>query len=228
MSKLIDICLTYYNQGRALQDHIHYWKQYSQESLDQINFIVIDDGSQLNPAKDNIKNHSGLDLQLYEIEQDIHWNVGGARNLAFTKAKGEWLLQLDMDTLLSAQAAEQLIVFAATEARKDAFYKFNQDFDGIHPGVILINKESFWQTGGHDEDFCGHYGSTDVHISERFVHELGFENITLKDIILERHLVGQVEIIPKAPKRNIDLFRHKKKLRNWSTDIIRFDWKQII
>ena len=243
MDKLINICVTYYNQGEALQEHINIWKQYSPEVLKKLRFIIIDDGSKKNPASGNIKDHSGVDIALYNIEEDIPWNVGGARNLAFSVAKGKWLFQLDMDTLLEPPEAANLVKFAEEEAEEDSVYKFRQNHvdeisrDDTHPGLMLVTKDTFWKTDGHDEDFCGHYGGTDIHIFYKFKEniknieidpETGNPWIVSDKVSVRRFLIGETYDLERNSRRNIRLCDERRIRSNWSTGILRFHWKKVL
>ncbi|MAH46083.1 hypothetical protein CMI37_09635 [Candidatus Pacearchaeota archaeon] len=253
MSKLINICLTYYNQGEALQKHIEAWKLYPLDVLKNIKFTIIDDGSKKFPAIKNLIKHQNVEIEAYVIREDIPWNVGGARNLAFSVAEGKWLLQLDMDTVLTPEGAVNLVEFVKNEAKENAVYKFHEhcvispngerfDVDkslkSIHPGIMLIAKDAFWKTGGHDEDFCGHYGGTDIHIFyklKQFVSDLQLDENT-KDpwlvsdnISLKRLLVGETEdSLGRNPTRNMRLCDERRHRANWSEGILRFHWDKVL
>ncbi len=243
MNKLINICVTYYNQGEALQKHIEMWKEYSPEVLQKLKFIIIDDGSKLNPALKHINEHPGVEIELYCIREDIPWNVGGARNLAFSVAKGKWLFQLDMDTLLDAKNAAALVKFAEEEAKETSVYKFRQNHtdhvsrEDTHPGLMLVSKDTFWETGGHDENFCGHYGGTDIHIFykfKEFVKNFEIDQktedpwIISEKVRVERFLLGETEALKRNAHRNIRLCDERRVRKNWSPGIIRFHWDRVL
>jgi glycosyltransferase involved in cell wall biosynthesis len=243
--RLINVCLTYYNQGKALQKHIESWQTYPDEVLKHLRFVIIDDGSREDPALVNIHDTYGhapskaLNIEIYKIREDIPWNIGGARNLAFAVSKGKWLFQLDMDTILPKESAIELVSFAQNTAKENIIYKFRQNHideqsqDDTHPGLMFLTKETFWLTGGHDEDFCGSYGGTDVHIYYKFEEVIeGYkyeENVEVYEKVRVLRLpIGEVNGLERNPMKNMALCDERRALKNWSKGILRFHWDKVL
>lgn len=138
--------------------------------------ILVDDGSP-EPAMDVILEVGHTDrLLVLRILQDIPWNRGGARNLGAHVAETKWIVHVDIDHLLPAECAGQLL---ATDPDSRFWYRFpryrrgradetrrkdaipeDQEFGQIHPHIdsYLIRRDLYWKTGGYDEDYSGCLG----------------------------------------------------------------------
>jgi len=100
---LLTFLLIYYNDDQNFAHQLDSWMKFSYEALSRIRFIVVDDGSDVghravemlgsnlansttsssSSNNNNNNNLSSLDIRVYEIDQDINWNIGGGRNLGF-------------------------------------------------------------------------------------------------------------------------------------------------
>lgn len=225
----LTIILTYYNQNKILEKQIQNWESYSDEILQKITFIIIDDGS-LIPAKVNT---SKLNINIFRILEDIPWNIGGARNLGFSVATGKWILQIDMDLLVSEDSIIKILKLIQN-ANPLAVYKFRRfnpltKKDKIHPGTMLITKDLYWKVGGCDEDFVGSYGYTDIHfLRQRLPKIKGTSIEKIYDITLIEDLNGEIKTLNRDTVRNEKLYHQKIKNDNWSNKCLRFKWKQIL
>lgn len=183
--KKLTLFMIYYENIPLLSEQIDSWLAWPDEIRRQMDFLIIDDGSQVGArAMDLIWPHrdyllSRLDLEVYEVEQDLSWNIGGARNLAAAVAKTEYLFLSDVDLLVDAPTATFLLTLLqeaeTTTTTTSAMTVFNL-FDRLrsdkvthkpHPAVMLSSKKLYWAIGGCDEDFVGNYGHTDVHFFYR-------------------------------------------------------------
>jgi hypothetical protein len=166
----ITLIMPYYINPGMLHHQYEVWAAYPQHIKDRIDIILVDDGSPIHPAID-IPRPEGLPaLSIYRVDVDIPWNQHGARNLGARMAKDEdWLLLTDMDHVVPAETLENL--FALTP-KKPCVYTFHRldapDMkptcrpDGSHkphPNSFAMTKETYWEAGGYDEDFCGMYGT---------------------------------------------------------------------
>ena len=95
--KKLTYLLLYYNDYEFLAQQLQSWNQIPDSTLSQIKFIIIDDGSAIGQRavefiniNQNYEKSSSLDLTIYEIDQDLAWNIGGARNLGFWLSSTEW------------------------------------------------------------------------------------------------------------------------------------------
>ena len=100
--KLSTFFIIYYNNVDYLAQQLDSWMQLAER--DKIQFLIVDDGSANgNRAVDFLKNQSSLqlDIQVYEIDQDLVWNIGGApKNLGFWVAPTKWVFLSDSDILV--------------------------------------------------------------------------------------------------------------------------------
>ena len=141
--------------------------------------LIVDDGSP-EPALPLVQSYAseGLRgrLELYRILEDIPWNREGARNLATLSARTPWVVHVDIDHVLPAPAAADLLRFrpqskrwyrfprwrvgAADETRQKDALAPDCPLGQIHPHIdsYLIQAETYWAVGGYDEDFSGCLG----------------------------------------------------------------------
>mmetsp|Transcript_33731 Transcript_33731/g.81792 ORF Transcript_33731/g.81792 Transcript_33731/m.81792 type:complete len:396 (+) Transcript_33731:71-1258(+) len=184
-TKKITFMLIYYNDHHHLAHQLQSWKNFSQTALDQMQFLIVDDGSAPgHTAKEflqaNYEYAESVDIVIYSIEQDLLWNIGGARNLGFWMANTEWIFMSDGDIHVSRETMDYVVDLTtkpvenfpgnetdpATEYLMNVFVMFQRYRPSgfkPHPAVMLLPKASYWYVGGCDEDFVGSYGYTDPH-----------------------------------------------------------------
>ena len=118
-------------------------------------------------------------------------------------------------------------------------YKFNRDVRNFphmlaknptgfkfHPKLCLISSDCYWNIGGFDEDFCGHYGLTDTAFYTRGMgkYKMNF----LDEVLLIIDDKGDAPGIDRSKQdRNRKLLDEKVKFNSWSTNILRFEWNKI-
>ena len=236
MNKLITINLSYYNQNKnILMKHIKYWQSFPQEVKDLFSFFIIDDGSKIHISdlitKDDI---AGLDVHIFRVNVDLVCNIGGIRNLGATECKTPWYMILDMDTIINAKLAAELVEIAEKNIGRNHAFKFNRMVVNnpthikhmqTHPAVCLIRLADYWKIGGCDEDFVGNYGYTDPHFWYRATDKINV--ITKNDLFLEYDDDGESPI-DRNRDVNAKLFERKKQKQNWSTDFLRFPYEKIV
>ena len=104
----------------------------------------------------------------------------------------------------------------------------------IHPAVALIHKNLFWEAGGCDEDFVGHYGQTDPHMWYRLDKHRpkAFTSVNkswppLKYVPPNEN--NTIERTHRDVRRNAHLFASKMAGRvPWSNDYLRFRWTSVM
>lgn len=173
----ISLIIPYYRNFWMLRRHVDVWEMYSQEVLDNIRIIVVDDGSPDMSALSALQCvRKPLPLELYRVNEDIPWNRGGARNLGAHVAKTKWLLHVDVDHTVPPDTMAALLDLKLDPAQ---WYRFNRwrvgaadftrkkddadpaaKFVEIHPHVdsYLITEDLYWKAGGYDEDYSGSLG----------------------------------------------------------------------
>ena len=107
MNNNITITIPYYEAPLMLRTQFFQWHKYPEWVWEYLNIIVVDDGSPMKPAEEVFKDviMPSSSVSLYRIQEDIPWNHGGARNLAFTEMEEGWagayVLQPDLPLLPS-------------------------------------------------------------------------------------------------------------------------------
>lgn len=139
------------------------YSSFSRETLDAVEFIIVDDGSKDFPLIDVIGDTSKLPLniEIYTIEEDLPWNLAGARNLGVLMASNEWVYISDADVALLEDGIKTIL------SSNLAHYKYyipnrvspNGKYYRPHPACFFIHQSSYWAVGGYDEDFSGYYGN---------------------------------------------------------------------
>jgi hypothetical protein len=171
----LTLCVPYYRNVQMLRRQVQEWELYPPG----VSIIVVDDGSPEH-AKPIIEKSASLELkqrvQLYRIMVDVPWNREEARNLCTMQATTTWIMHVDIDHVLPAPSARNLVEF---EADSKFWYRFprwrrgkadetrNKDaisrdveFGQIHPHVdsYLITRKMYWMAGGYDLLFSGCLG----------------------------------------------------------------------
>jgi hypothetical protein len=235
MTKLITVCLGYYNQNKSMVlKHINSWKKYPKSIRDLFKFYIIDDGSKIN-CKDLLKDidMNDISIHIYKIKKDIFWNIPGVINLGAKQCKTPYYIILDMDTLISTKMACQLINLAKHNIDKNIAFKFNRKVvdnpnhpknHKIHPCICLIRIKDFWEIGGFDEDLVGNYGSNDRFFFHRAKNIIKLK--IMKNIFLKYYTEGETNTIRDITK-NREKVNNKIKNNFIPTKHVRFEWKRV-
>jgi hypothetical protein len=224
--KDITISLLYYNDQEHVQKHLDGWKEYE----DMAKFQIIDDGSKI-PAKDFLKDSvfpSLEDANLYRIEEDIAWNIPGARNLSATVCSTPYMLICDMDQVFHRQEMARMRALTALgPGRFYSFKRFSND-ERLKSkcgrktcGTMLVCIEDWWKAGGYDEDMVGNYGHNDP-LFRRQLQKAGIKEST-PEIYCEE-ISADCELNRKSNNKE----KYHKKIKqlpreNWNC--LRFNWK---
>jgi glycosyltransferase involved in cell wall biosynthesis len=160
----ITIIHTYYNERSFLETQIERWNHYNTP----VNIILIDDGSQIEPAESVLKEHKlndSINFSLYRVTEDIGFNGHGCRNLGARLAQSNWLLFLDIDYTIQPSDLKRL----QTETLDlNSWYQLNAKFQGRGDTYMALNqymipRKLFLDSGGYDESFVPfHYGDREL------------------------------------------------------------------
>ena len=120
---MFTISLTFYNDHEHLHRHIDAWRTYP-----YVEKQIIDDGSKEPPQ---------ADVPIYRINQDVPWNIPGARNLGAAVCPTEWILFCDMDQTFSKDAIDAII---DTKLERGTFYSFQRHGRPRTAGTMLVNR----------------------------------------------------------------------------------------
>tara|TARA_B100000989_G_C19517322_1_gene462336 strand:- start:372 stop:1070 length:699 start_codon:yes stop_codon:yes gene_type:complete len=230
--KKITINLSFYNQDNILKKHIEGWLSWSENLLHNFSFCIVDDCSKTK-ATELVKylDLSTIDLSIYRIKKDLFCNIAGVRNLSAKQCKTEWMLILDMDTMISEKLASSILKLCDSPSRncfkfnrRVKYNPFHEKNNKIHPAVCLLRVEDYWKVGGCEEDLVGNYGQTDPIFWYRAKNKLKIN--TKKDLYLDYLPSGESKIV-RDKHHNSKLFERKKKDNSWSNDFIRFEWEKV-
>ena len=231
MSK-ITVNLSFYNQDEVLKKHVNGWVSWSEEILKNFSFCIVDDCSK-KLATEVIKtiDISNIDLSVLRVKHDLYCNIAGVRNLSAQECKTDWMVILDMDTLITEKLAKSMLGLVTNNSgicfkfnRKVPKNIFHNKNGKIHPAVCLLRKEDYWKVGGCDEDLVGHYGQTDPIFWYRAKNKLKVHPKV--KMFLEYEPKGEANI-NRDLSYNTKLFEQKRKNNSWSKDFIRFNWEKI-
>jgi hypothetical protein len=219
---MITILHTYYNQSpELLNHHLKEWKKINNKYGDKVKYVIIDDCSDT-PLYFKFKN-----LTIYRILNNIQWNQGGARNLGFFVAPTQWVFCSDIDHVLLFESFDKLY---AMQKQKREYYKvariinedLNTELTKITGGGYLINKDDFFDIGGYDEDFSGHYGYEDLNFHHR-AETNGIIAKLLPDIYTVCYPVISTLKLNRETTINRELY-NKKINKQSNGEILRFRW----
>lgn len=226
---MISILYTCFNTDSGVIDaHLRTWSEFSPFLRQHLHFLLIDDCSDrvLDPVPP-----APLRLTVARVLEDRGWNNAGAKNLGFRLAREGWVFQSDIDHSFDAGAARRLVEM---EKDVDKIYRPHRSridragvLEEIHPheNTFLIHRGTFWQIGGYDEDFSGHYGYEDVlfrNVSEGRWAEL-------EDVTVTAHVTWSTAGVVRDASRNEKLY--KKKLKELKRGlyrngmVLRFRWE---
>ena len=168
----ITIIHTYYNERTYLETQIERWNYYNTP----VNIILFDDGSQIEPAENVLKEHKlndNINFSLYRVTEDIGFNSHGCRNLGARLAQSNWLLFLDIDYTLQPADLKRL----QTETLDlNSWYELNAKFQGRGNtykalNQFMISRKLFLDSGGYDESYVPfHYGDRELlsHLERKY------------------------------------------------------------
>ena len=204
---------------------------------ENIEIIFIDDCSSPPIEIDEVKPETELNFHMYRINDDIKWNIGGARNLGVEMSHKKWVYVLDLDLVLNNQIVRQLLETVTQINSKPCYFKTNRQRKDkpVPPGCFCIKKEDFQQYGKYDEDYAGDYSCGEKLLYRRLNQKLQY--MEFPNIVLE-YIDDPISKTP-AYKNARQITNRKKKLDQMKFQQIdtgvyqlgktlRFNWKKII
>lgn len=256
--KKLTFFLIYFNDHHHLAHQLKSWIGYGEDALNQIQFVIVDDSSAPGHTaaeflQANLDLAKNLDIVIYRIEQNLMWNIGGARNLGFWMANTPWIFMSDGDTQVPKDTMTYILGKVEEGLNSDSppVYTFFQRVRDTgfkpHPAVMLIRKQDFWKVGGCDEDFVGSYGWTDPHFRYKVQEDPTLEAIKAYTEMDEigipplREMSDDIECperivclakfhgekAPKEPEKNEAKFKKKSSEGKWSNAVLRYTWHRV-
>jgi len=233
MKNDISIVIPYYNSVAMIPIQLQYWNAYTPEIKKDIKIIIVDDGSEESQkVNKHIPQNLDLNLEIYEIQEDIPWNECGANNLGCHVATSQWIFRNDFDWLIPVELLKHIATYTLDPTK---VYNFNSQYWqgnnppnerlGIPPNILLFTKDVFFKSGGYDEDFRGHHGCDML-----FRHRLAAVApcITYPFGYMEAVLAGSGHTLARDATESYKLLN--KKISGEipiSKDILRFTWKRV-
>jgi predicted glycosyltransferase involved in capsule biosynthesis len=230
----ITIIQTYYNERFYLETQIERWNNYNTP----VNIILIDDGSQIEPAENVLKEHAlndNINFSLYKVTEDIGFNSHGCRNLGARLAQSNWLLFQDIDYTLQPSDLKRL----QTETLDlNSWYELNAKFQGrgnpyMALNQFLIPRKLFLDSGGYDESFVPfHYGDREL-LSQL---ENDYQKINLDWLVLtcrrggRKSRVDDTIAIPVYDDENMLIYTPRFEIENVAhkDTKLNFKWVQLL
>src|SRR4051812_49112486 len=164
----LSFVIPYYENPSMLAHQYDVWAAYPRNLKEHIDIVIVDDGSQSDPAAAVPRIDNLPPLRIYRVLIDKPWNQHGARNLGAREAEGPWLFLTDMDHVISGDSLERLLersnksavyMFARVDAPDMTPTRRNDGTTKPHPNTFAMTKEMYWKIGGYDERFSGIYGT---------------------------------------------------------------------
>lgn len=240
--------MPYYDAPEMLMKQLEYWQQYPEWVAECVRVILVDDGSPTWPAQTVLDAVGGppFPIELYRIEEDIPWNHGGARNLAFTQMQEGWALLTDIDHVLPLESVCSLLT---KQLNVNCIYIPSRyrvlgalDWKEIEPhsDSFILTREMFWKVGGFDESFSGYWNGVshlfrkhllsicrEVSVLDN-IHLLFFDNTIVKDAnVKSLGRKGSAYDIKGNPRLYLKLRKRLHDNDYKPTNHLQFTWKQV-
>lgn len=187
------LVIPYYDNPSMLALQYRVWSEYPEALKQQLDIVLVDDGSPTAPAVDVPRPDELPRLQILRHLVDKPWHQHAARNTGANFARNEWLLLTDMDHVLTGEDLGHALGLITSVKPGRSVFTLNRREPGgeltrnergepkRHPNSFLVPRSLYWEIGGYDEALCGIYG-TDSDFRHRAFsvgHEVFLENVYL-------------------------------------------------
>ncbi len=214
----------YYENPEMFKIQQRTWASYPEEIRKNLQVIVTDDCSPNNHIIHHILTGLGFEMEVYRLMRKIRWNWLACKNLGALKARNPWLLVTDMDHLVSPEMAVNLFerikvnertIYVPSRVNYPHFEPYKP-----HPNSYVMTKKIFWQVGGYDEDFSGHYGTDGLYRGRckqnAPVKQLGPEQFYLIQYGRDEVLDASTNDLKRKEDRDPDALR---KVKAWKQEM---------
>jgi hypothetical protein len=247
---LLTISVTYYNEPKYLNEWINQQSIWEKMCM-PIHLQVIDDGSQITPASEIIK-EGAANISLYRVTEDLGFNSHGCRNLGMKVAPTSWVLLSDIDMIYPISTLNEILLDIENfKISQDLYYQFKLiNYKSTTLNNFLVHKDTFWKTGGYDEEFTGlHYGDRTflANLGQfavesdngYFAYRLRFRRLwrTVPGLLKTEYPNDEVILHPESILDSPSLLKrlhHRIHIRNKSAEgraskkVIQFEWERLI
>jgi len=247
---LLTISVTYYNEPKHLKEWINQ-KSIWDKMVMPIHLQIIDDGSQITPASEIIK-EGATNISLYRVTEDLGFNSHGCRNLGMKVAPTSWVILSDIDFIYPISTLNEILLDIENfKISHDRYYQFKYiNYESTTLNNFLVHKDTFWKTGGYDEEFVGmHYGdrpflanldkfATETYIGYHAYMTRGSRSWRIvPGLIKTEYPNDEVILHPESILDSPSLLkrlRHRIHIRNESAEgraskkVIQFEWERLI
>jgi len=230
----MNMIFLYYDNPRMLKIQIRYWNSYAGILTQIPEILLVDDSSpRTNAAKIVKKVGCEIPIRIFRINENIQWNMPGARNLGCHHAKG-WIYMSDIDTVIPKVEAKKL--FEKYPLDENCFYMPKRVWlPGSTPAApaivnLLYHKSQYQKIGGYDEDYSGSYYKEDVDYIERLKRSIPMverNDVTIKVVHHSVVSDSRTRGMSRDRSRNQQLFQEKEAL-GFPKPInpLRFSWER--
>ncbi len=143
-----------------LADLLRAYAAFAPDTLDRLQFVLVDDAS---PEPVALPDGIDLNILLLRINENIAWNQPGARNLGAVYARSDKVFMTDLDHAVPETTLATML--RRRNPGRTIFKLRRRDLAGNplspHPNTFFLSRARFLRLYGYDEDFCGHYGHDD-------------------------------------------------------------------
>lgn len=206
------LVMAYYENAGMLAEHSRAWAKLPDDIAENLNVIVVDDGSPTAPAEAAAKSsHSSgwagvASFQIWRMGVDVRWNQDACRNVGVREAPTPWVLLTDMDHLVPEATWRRLML---GKLKKRRVYRFGRVTAPemtpykYHPNSWALTRDLYWQAGGYDETLAGNYG-TDGDFLNRIRRTADIEDLSEVLIRYPRELIPDASTTTLERKRPAD------------------------
>lgn len=228
--KPVTFVYPYYENPNFLAKQLAVWSRYNETLRGFVNVIVVDDGSPRSPAEDVLRGMPHpFPIRLFRIDVDVRWNWLAARNIGMKHASTEWRVMTDMDHVIQAGVAMNLVSGVHDSCTVYRFSRAEHTGKIIHPhpNSMFMTGDTFWKIGGYDEALSGHYG-TDGDWRRRCADKARIR--LLRDMLIRYEYVGDSSTTDYRRKQPEDAGKKAiiaRRGRGWKPKTLSFPYHEV-
>lgn len=233
----LSLIISYYEAPEMLKEQIKHWEEYPPN----VRIIVVDDHSIKHSAEPILIEYAGnvsCQVQLYRINQDIYQNTFGARNLGFhVVGEGEWVWNLDVDHVVPFESIQAFLDMQMSckgcyylPAREEVLSNVPKTVTKEiqrHSDTFILTRETFWKTGGYDEDLIGYYfngAATKFRQTLKSIAKGVTVNHGVKTLFYPAGIIGDASPINSMEKKRYLGIQHPNK----KPSVLQFQWDRLL